>query len=178
LSFKRPDPFQPPDFSSDLGTFAVANHQDVNRYDTATEKERLVLEDHRGSVDRLAFSADGETVALASYRSEHPKTFGEVKLWDPATGRERAVFKDKINFLRALALSPDGKLLAVAGSKDSDGAIEVKLIDLATGRDQRVNTGPASDWIWYLTFSPYGRWLAGGLSKTVALWDVRSVAGS
>lgn len=172
-SFKRTGPFEPPAFSPDLMTLAAANHQDVNLYDTATGKERMVLEDHRGGVYRLAFSADGKTLAVASTRWEYPKVFGEIKLWDPATGRERAVFKDRINFVRALALSPDGGLLAAAGSKELSGPNEVKLIDMATGRDLAVVSVPGKDWVGCLAFSPDGRVLAGGTGKTLRLWDVQ-----
>jgi WD40 repeat protein len=171
-SFRRPGPGAIPVFSPDWKTFAVANHQDANLYDPATGKERLVLEDHRGGVYRLAFSGDGKTLAVASTRWEYPKTFGEIKLWDPMTGRERAVLKDQINFVRSLALSPDGGLLAVAGSKELTGPNEIKLIDVATGRDLAVVAAPGKDWVSCLAFSPNGRLLAGGIGKTLTLWDV------
>jgi WD40 repeat protein len=164
-------------FSSDLKTLATANHQDADLYDTTMGKERLVLEDHRGGVHCLAFSADGKTLAVASTRSDYRKYFGEVKLWDPATGRELVVFKDRINYVRALALSPNGKLLAVAGARELFGANEVKLIDVPTGREFAVVATPKTDWVWSLRFSPDGRLLAGGTGKTLTLWDVQSAAG-
>ena len=77
-SFRRRGRDGTPIFSSDFKTFVAPNHQDADLYDIVTGKVRLVLEDHRGSVSRLAFSADGKTLAVASYRSEYPKYFGEI----------------------------------------------------------------------------------------------------
>ena len=67
-AFKRPGRVAEGAFSPDLKTFAAPNHQDANLLDVATGKERLVLEDHRSQVGRLAFSADGKTLAVASSR--------------------------------------------------------------------------------------------------------------
>jgi WD40 repeat protein len=171
-SFKRSGRVMEAAFSPDLKTIATPNHQDANLYDAMTGKERLILEDHRGGVSRLAFGADGKALAVASTRSEYPKYFGEVTLWDPATGQKQSVLKDKINVVRSLALSPDGKLLAVAGSKELNGQNELKLIDIGTGRDLAVLTAPKADLIWCLAFSPNGRLLAGGVGKTLMLWEV------
>jgi WD40 repeat protein len=171
-SFRCPVMHSIPVFSSDLKTLAVPHHQDANLYDTTTGKERLFLEDHRGQVYRVAFSADDKTLAVASCRTDYPRYFGEVKIWDPATGCARAVFKDRINFVRSLALSPDGKLLALAGSKELTGPSEVKLIEVATGRDLAVATTPKTDWVMCLAFSPDGQFLAGGTGKELRLWEV------
>jgi COMPASS component SWD3 len=176
-SFRRPGRGDAAVFSNDQKMFATPNHQDANLYDTATGMERLVLEDHRGGVYRLAFSADGKSLAVASIRWEDPKHFSEIKLWDPTTGRERAVFKDRINFVRSVALSRDGKLLAVAGAKDLDGPNVVKLIDVATSRELAVMAATKTDWVWCLAFSPDSRLLAGGTGKTLTLWDVLPAAG-
>ena len=176
-AFKHPGRSTPPAFSPDLKRLAVANHQDADLYDTATGRELRVLEDHRGGVYRLAFSADGKTLAVASNRSEHPKYFAEVTLWDPATGRVRAVFKDRVQFARAVALSPDGTLLAVAGTRGLSGSFDLRLIDVATGRDLAARTSPKAEYLSSLAFSPDGRVLAGAIGKSLTLWDVVPAPG-
>jgi WD40 repeat protein len=161
-----------PAFSPDLKTLAAPAHQDADLYDTATGEERLSLADHRGKVSRVAFSADGRSLAVAGYRSEPPRYFGEVRVWDPATGRRRAVLENRIAFVHALAVSPDGKLLAMSGSEELHGPSEVRLIDAATGRELGAVALPRPDVVIGLAFSPDGKLLAAGKGKTLTLWDV------
>lgn len=172
-SFDRPDTNAAAVFRSDLKLVASACHQDVDLYDPGTGKTVRSLEDHRGGVVALAFSADGMTLAVASTRWAGPREFGEIKLWDPATGREKAVFKDRINLVQSMAFSPNGKLLAVAGAKELRGQNEVKLIEVSSGRDLAVVKIPGDDQVYGLTFSPNGRLLAGCTGKTATLWEVQ-----
>jgi hypothetical protein len=90
------------------------NYQDVDLWDLATGKERTSLLDHRGAVNRMAFSADVRTLVVGSCRYEESgRYFGEVRLWDLATGKERGTLKERPGSLRNLVLSPDGKLLVL-----------------------------------------------------------------
>jgi WD40 repeat protein len=101
-------------FSPDGKLFASV-HTDTHIWDLATGKElyRLKVEwGAIGSVEALAFSADGRTLASA-------EPGGEVRLWEVATGRERRVLtghQGGFDRFRALAFSPDGRQLASAGT--------------------------------------------------------------
>jgi len=62
----------------------------------------------RGSMDQLAFSPDGKTLASA--------TLGEVRLWDASAGDQMQTLKPRSGTVWALAFSPDNRLLAGFGN--------------------------------------------------------------
>src|SRR5262249_48635006 len=143
-------------FSPDLKTLASPNHQDVDLWDIATGKLRLSLEDHRGRVTLVRFSADGKTVVVGSNRMLDDRTWRcEVCWWDAGTGKLLRTLKRDVNVLRGLSPSPDGKFLALSGGKSYDRSYEVILIDLTTERElARV---ALKDIFVELLFSPDGR---------------------
>ena len=68
----------------------------------------------------------------------------------------------------AAAFSPDGKTLA-AVTED----LEVKLWEVATGKEQTTLKGRMTADAWCAVFSPDGKWLAtGNADGTINLWDV------
>ena len=84
----------------------------VRLRDLATEKERGVLNGHRGGVHCLAFSSDGHTLATGSADES-------VKLWDTATWKERTTLSEHRSGISADAFSPDDRTLASAGMDDA-----------------------------------------------------------
>lgn len=71
------------------------------------------------------------------------------------------------NGIQSAIFSPDGRWLASASNDN-----EVKLWDLASGRELRSFTGH-SDVVRCIAFSPDSRFLASGSSdKTIKLWDI------
>jgi WD40 repeat protein len=123
-------------FSPDLKTVASSNYQDVDLWDVETGKERLSLLDHRGTANLVQFTPDGKTIVVGSRRRLDDDTYSsEVRLWDAVTGKPVATYALPVKELQSLAVSPDGKLLAVSGTQKSQGPSEVKLVDLATGRE-------------------------------------------
>ena len=111
----------------------------------------------------LAFSPDGQVLAVASYPG--------IWLYDVPTSRELALLPYPRELalwpgsLESVAFSPDGATLAMGSSN------EVSLWDLAT----RTNTGSLPTDGTSVAFSPDGTTLAsGGSSYLVKLWDVET----
>ncbi len=113
-----------------------------------------------GSVNSVAFSPDGKTLAAGSH--------GTVLLWDVATHQGTAALAGTAEQINAVAFSPDGKTLAdgvadgmvVLWNAVTHPAIGGRLIDGHAG----VNS---------VAFSPDGKTLAAGSNDGgVRLWDL------
>ncbi|HYH85054.1 MAG TPA: caspase family protein [Pyrinomonadaceae bacterium] len=137
----------------------------------AQRPELVVQTGHYDSVNSVAFSPDGKTLASGS-------DDGTVKLWDAETGAQVRKLKGHAGSVRVVAFSPDSRLVATvedASYRKTDYAI--KLWDAATGAEARnIQTGERND-VYSLAFSPDGKLLAGACrDKTVRLWDVATGA--
>ncbi|MCU0705696.1 MAG: hypothetical protein MUF18_17140 [Fimbriiglobus sp.] len=88
---------------------------------------KFVLAGHTDPVYSVAFSADGQRIATASFDRS-------VKLWDAATGKELRTFAGKAghqNLVTAVAFSPDGSTVASVGTDNF-----ARLWDVPTGKPQ------------------------------------------
>jgi WD40 repeat protein/lysophospholipase L1-like esterase len=120
------------------------------------------LTGHSYSVESVAFSPDGQTLASGSVDNT-------VKLWDVASRTEVATLSGHSSGVKSVAFSPDGQTLA-SGSNDCT----VKLWDVAS-RTEVATLGSYSSDVTSVVFSPDGRTLASGsYDRTVKLWDVTS----
>ena len=112
-------------------------------------------------VEGVAFSPDGNTLALAS-RDAH------VHLWDVATGRLVAPLKGHSSAVTAVVFSPDGRTLA-SGSADNT----VRLWNVETRRElMQLDSGSVKlGAVQTLAFSPDGQQLLAGGGGSTAFWS-------
>ena len=122
-----------------------------------------------GSVNRVAFSPDGKTIATAN-------RYGPAQIWDIATGTEIHALNTSDPYhptfsTNSVAFSPDGRYLATGEPH------EARIWDVATGTEIRALRG---GFVANTAFSPDGKILAvatqrnrdEGRTNVISLWDV------
>jgi hypothetical protein len=153
------------------GTGPVAFHADSRRlatgrpgggvrlWDAVDGTDAGVLEIGNQPLRALAFSADGQRLAVATQDS--------LGIWDMST-RSRVSWEENVREAFAVAFSPDGNRLAVAEPT------AVRLRDVYTGRVEGALVGDPVR-VDALAFSTDGsRLVTGGPDGRVFVWDVAS----
>lgn len=141
-----------------------------------TPDKKPVEAAHLSLVESLAFSPDGKLLASGSYQ--------EVTLWDVQTGAVKQkisglvenaekqkvpVFADRVV---TLAFSNNGKLLATGGGAPTEDG-EIKIFDVATGKQMVDIKNGHSDTVFGVSFSPDDTKLATcGADKFVKVFEV------
>jgi WD40 repeat protein len=117
-------------------------------------KPTLVLRGFRGSIQALALSPDGRTLAVAD---DSPA----IRLFDIKDGRLTSRYEGHSGRVRAIALSSDGKLLAIGGEDRM-----LRLWDIDGHREVTSSIVPTC---YSLAFSPDCKMLVAGCWDTSEL---------
>jgi RNA polymerase sigma factor (sigma-70 family) len=118
----------------------------------------VIFTGHHGTVNSVAFSPDGRTLASAS----QDRT---IKLWAVDTRQLKATLQGHGDAVLAVAFSPDGKTLASAGADQT-----VRLWDVFRGQELKRLVGHEGQ-VEAVAFAPKGATVAsGGQDGTVRLW--------
>lgn len=122
------------------------------------------LSGHFSSINALAFSSDGTTLASGSADRT-------VNLWKVDSKIPRCSLSGHSSLIESVVFSPDGRTLA-SGSWD----YTIKIWDIETG--ELIHTlGEHSGWIKSLAMSSNGLILASGSAdKTIKIWDTNSLS--
>ena len=145
-------------YSPDGTRLAVASSIGIWLYDAQTGEELDLLTGHTGSVNSVAFSPDGNTLASGSWD-------GTLRLWHAGTGNPIRTLSGHTDSVYSVAFSPDGTTIA-SGSRDGT----LRLWHAGTGNPIRTLSGH-TDSVYSVAFSPDGTTIASGSSdNTLRLW--------
>jgi len=164
--------------SPDAKWLAAAFHREdgpgrVRVFTLPAMEERIILEDWKGEVMRLAFTPDSRELFLAGGTVNGE---GDMRVWDTATGRLSPFVEGGLpgGYVAYADLSPDGKLLAAGENRT------LVLWDFAARKVLKRMPRDIGGWVMGLSFSPDGKQLAeltgsgwnnGGRDSRIFVWD-------
>ena len=158
-------------FSPDGTLLVVENGNEIKIWNSQTGEEVRKLKDFKGRPNAMAFSPDGQTLAVAITKYEHEnsrrfiKVIGksEVRLFDLRTWKVTLRLQN-LGAVNSVAFEPGGSWLLMGGMlNDRESAIPaIKGWNLQTGKAATYPTGGEdfSDAVDSLVLSRSGHWLA------------------
>ncbi|MEH2104696.1 serine/threonine-protein kinase, partial [Nostoc sp.] len=139
---------------------ASVTGQVIHLFSSTTGQLLRTLSGHSNSVNSVAISSDGQTLASGSRD-------GTIKLWSVTTGNEIRTLSGHSNSVNSVAISSDGQTLAI-GSWDET----IKLWSVTTGNEIRTLSGHSNS-VNSVAISSDGQILASGSrDNTIKLWSV------
>ena len=151
--------------SPDSTLIAVDGHHIANNiqlWDAHSGRIISVHSGHTDSVNTLAFSPDGKTIASGSKDQT-------IRIWSVKSGKTINTLAGHLGSVNTLVFSPNGKIIA-SGSEDNT----IRLWDAQSGEVINTLIGH-SDTIKSLAYSPDGKVITSGANdKTARLWDAKS----
>lgn len=156
-------------WSPDGSMMAVLNSLGVWLVDTnSPDSPGVLLENPNLTISAMAFSPDGQVLALGStgYESNADQT---LQLWAVETGERLPAFRQYVDSVTVVAFSPDGSLLATGGMRGS-----ARLWDAETGELVRnISTDRTYGWVSDIAFGPDGSQVAFSDNSTyVRIWNI------
>jgi len=145
---------------------AVGSYKSVHLMGLADRKWIATLSGHADLVRALAFSPDGQHLAVGGGPSGR---FGEVKIWAVSGAAPKLVstIQGHTDTILAVAFSPDGATLASAGYDRL-----VKLWDVGTGK-LATTLKEHQDAVYAIAFMPGGRQVVSAAGdRTLKIWEV------
>lgn len=154
-------------FSPDGRTLALGREGGTVWIWDATGRRRPLLQLDVSVVRTLAFSADGQMLAVGGLGLGRTQG-GELRLWRANPWREYLALRGLAAPVHCLAFAPDGRMLA------GGGAGRVRLWETATGKVRKSLPAHAR-WGYAVAFLAQGRVLASATAdEKIRLWDVRT----
>ena len=136
------------------------HHYTIDLWDIETGKHKKTLKGHKKSIESLAFSPDGKTLASGSLDNT-------IILWDVAKGKRKKTLKKHANEIRKVVFSPDGKTLL-----SYDRSTILKLWEVETGKLIH-NINDHANIATSISLSPDGLTLVSGSQNGyIHIWDV------
>jgi WD40 repeat protein/serine/threonine protein kinase len=163
-------------FSPDGRLLAIGQSNGIAFHDPATGKQAHAFYPTPAPVPAVAFSPDSRH--LVSAGASDPA----IKLWDLAGEEPPIEIRHYSNPNASVAFSPDGRRIASPGRDQAAAGPTVKIWDVdwdaKTHKEFRTLKGHVG-YVWKVTFSPDGRYLASGSwDSTIKIWDLEAPAST
>lgn len=141
----------------------IGEERGLDLWDITTgEMLGIRLGGHEATINSVAFTADGDKLATASFD-------GAVRLWDPASGELlHSPFTEHTGRVLSVAFSPDGRMLATGGADR-----RVLLYDVESKRRIGEPLIGHDNWVRDLRFTANGDALySGATGGSLIRWDL------